>query len=251
MRKRSRFQHYLREAAQYAAIIVAVLAVRTVAAQPFYVPSGSMEPTLQIGDELMASKYAYGYSRFSLPLDIGPASATRLFQKLPERGDVVVFRLPRDTSVVYVKRVIGLPGDHIRMHGGRLEINGEVLPLEDVSGDVVELQDGRRIPARRLMETLPGGRRHPILKLTWSGPLDETPEITVPDGMLFMMGDDRDNSLDSRVPAEAGGVGFVPVENLIGRAEIVIGSWDFPVMSQPVSEWPSGLRLSRFFSRIH
>ncbi|HVI51994.1 MAG TPA: signal peptidase I [Candidatus Sulfotelmatobacter sp.] len=248
--KRGRFKHILSETAQYAGIIILVLAVRSALAQPFYVPSGSMEPTLQIGDELIASKYAYGYSRYSLPLDVGPASDSRLFQRLPERGDVVVFRLPRDTSVVYVKRVIGLPGDRIRMHSGRLEINGETLPLEDVAADVVELQDGRRIPARRLTETLPGGRRHPILKLTWSGLLDETPEITVPDGMLFMMGDDRDNSLDSRVAAESGGVGFVPVENLIGRAEIVIGSWDFPIMNRPVGEWLSGLRLSRFFTRI-
>jgi len=246
-----RIKHYLNEAAQYAAIIVLVLAARSVIAQPFYVPSGSMEPTLQIGDELIASKFPYGYSRFSLPLNLAPASEQRLFQRLPERGDVVVFSLPRDTNLVYVKRVIGLPGDHLRMERGRLQINGETLPLEDVSGDVVELQSGMRLPARRLIETLPGGRQHPILKMSWSGPLDETPEITVPPGTLFMMGDDRDNSLDSRVSEDAGGVGFVPMENLIGRAEFVLGSWDFPIMSQPVGEWLSGLRLSRFFSRIN
>lgn len=245
------WRRWRHEAWQYVLVIVVVLVVRTVLIQPFYVPSGSMEPTLQIGDELMASKFPYGFSRFSLPFDLAPASRHRLFESTPARGDVVVFRLPRDPDVVYVKRVVGLPGDRLRMHQGRLIINDEILPLEDVAADDMELQSGLKVPARRLIETLPGGVRHPILKVTWNGPLDETSEITVPDGMLFMMGDDRDNSLDSRVPAAQGGVGFVPMENLVGRAEIVVASWDMTLLDKPIVEWPGGLRLSRFLSRIN
>jgi signal peptidase I len=238
------------ELGQIVVVLAIVLVTRAVVAQPFYVPSGSMEPTLQIGDELLASKFAYGFSRYSLPVDLPPSVEGRLLGKAPRRGDVVVFRLPRAPDEVYVKRVIGLPGDRIRMQDGHLIINGERLPLRPQGEDTVELQDGHRVPALRLIETLPGGREHPILKLTWNGPLDNAGEFVVPAGRLFMMGDDRDNSLDSRVAAEEGGVGFVPMENLIGRADVILGSWDFPVISQPVSAWLSGLRLSRFFSLV-
>jgi len=241
---------WLNEAWQYALIIIAVVVLRTLIGQPFYVPSGSMEPTLQIGDELIASKFPYGLSRYSVPFDLAPASDQRLFGSLPKRGDVVVFRLPRDPDVVYVKRVVGLPGDHLRMDAGHLVINGETLPRADDGPEQMEVQTGMKVPARRLIETLPGGVQHPILKVTWSGPLDNIPELTVPEGMLFMMGDDRDNSLDSRVPASQGGVGFVPLENLVGRAEVIIGSWDLTLADKPASEWLGGLRLSRFFNRV-
>jgi signal peptidase I len=233
-----------------AIVLGLVLASRTVLAQPFYVPSGSMEPTLQIGDELMVAKYAYGYSRYSLPLDLGFSSNHRLLESLPDYGDVVVFRLPRDPDQVYVKRTIGRPGDRIQMRGGRLWINDAMLPLRPDGSGKVEAEDGSTVTAPRFIETLPNGREHPIFKLDARGSLDDTRVFVVPPGHVFMMGDNRDNSLDSRVPAFAGGVGFVPVENLIGRAEVVLGSWDFPVVRRPFSEWASALRVQRFFSRI-
>lgn len=209
-----------------------------------------MEPTLEIGDDLITSKFPYGYSRYSMLFGWGPVSETRLFQSVPARGDVVVFRLPRDPSQNYVKRVIGLPGDRIQVIAGRLWLNGEELPLRQESMGGVEFGDGRRIPAARLIETLPGGREHPVYKLTMAGPMNNTALYEVPAGHLFMMGDNRDNSLDSRVTPELGGVGFVPMENLVGRAEFVLGSWDFPTTTNSIASWFEAIRFSRFLSRI-
>jgi len=226
-----------------------VLVATTAVARPFYVPSGSMEPTLQIGDDLLAAKYAYGYSRYSLPFGIGPSSTQRFLGRLPARGDVVVFRLPRDPSQTYVKRVIGLPGDHIQMLGGRLWINGQELALKPDGQGQVEGEDGSIATVPRFIETLPGGRAHPILKWTWSGPFDDTAVYVVPKDHLFMMGDNRDNSLDSRVAPQDGGVGYVPVENLIGRAEVVMGSVDY-LNARSILAWPSEFRISRLFSGV-
>jgi signal peptidase I len=238
------------EAKQILLIIALVLLSRAVVAETFYVPSGSMEPTLEIGDDLITTKFAYGYSRYSMPFTLGPASSTRLFERLPQRGDVVVFRLPRDPEQTYVKRVIGLPGDRVQVIAGHLLINGEALPLRAAGTGQMELQDGRRLTAGRFIETLPDGREHPIFKLGWNGPMNDTGVYEVPPGHLFMMGDNRDNSLDSRVSPDSGGVGFVPVENLIGRADVILGSWDFPIMRQPVWTWLSGLRANRFLAGI-
>ena len=229
--------------------VALVFAATTAVARPYYVPSGSMEPTIQIGDALLTSKFAYGYSRYSLPFALGPSSATRLLGRMPARGDVVVFRLPRDPGQTYVKRVIGLPGDRLQMREGRLFINGEELPLKADGAAAVEDETGATITAPRYIETLPGGRTHPIFKLGFNEPLDNTAVFVVPAGHLFMMGDNRDNSLDSRVAEDEGGVGFVPMENLIGRADVIVGSVDFPKAGSLIG-WPAEFRVSRLLKRV-
>lgn len=241
----------LRTIAEFAAIILVVAAAKTAIAEPFYVPSGSMEPTLQIGDELLATKFSYGYGTASLPAFIDLPASKRIFASLPKRGDVVVFRWPGDLAQTWVKRVIGLPGDRIAMRHGQVWINGAPATLTADGTGKVESEDGARHSAERLIETLPGGHAHPIFKTIANGPLDAMPEITVPRGHLFVMGDNRDNSADSRVPVGAGGVGLLPVANLVGRVDALVGSWDITIRHQPVWTWLSGLRLSRFFTAVN
>lgn len=229
-----------------ALIVLAVTIGKSALAEPYYVPSGSMEPTLKIGDELLATKYNYGYSTASLPLFINLPARGRVFGALPRRGDVVVFRAPADPSQIWVKRVIGLPGDRIAVRDGRVWINGAAVGLAPDGLGRDEIENGQRQRVPQFVETLPGGRRHRIFQQTTDGPLDNMPTVTVPRDRLFVMGDNRDNSDDSRVPANLGGVGLLPVGNLVGRVNLVLGSWDLAVAHRPFSEWPSGLRLSRF-----
>jgi signal peptidase I len=245
-----RFGKLMRGVAQVGVIVATVLLVKTVAAEAYYVPSGSMMPSLLVGDYLLVSKYPYGYSRYSLPVPLAPASSERLLGRLPERGDVVVFRLPRDPSQTFVKRVVGLPGDRVQMRQGRLWVNGKMLPLRRDGIGAIEQDDGVQQPAPRFVETLPNGREHPIFKVRPNGALDDTQEFRVAAGHLFVMGDNRDDSLDSRVPGTSFGVGFVPVENLVGRVDAILGSWDAAVRHEPLWMWPSGLRLGRFFSAV-
>ncbi len=233
-----------------AAIVLVVLAGKTAIAEPYYVPSGSMEPTLQIGDELLATKYPYGYSSASLPIFITLPDTQRFMGSLPQRGDVVVFRWPGDHSQIWVKRVVGLPGDRIAMREGRLWINGVAVGLRADGTGQAEAEDGSRSPAARFIETLPGGRQHLIFKERVFGMLDNMSELVVPPDRLFVMGDNRDNSADSRVPVEDGGVGLLPVSDLVGRVDALVGSWDLAVRNEPVWKWPSGLRTSRFFMAV-
>ncbi|WP_448188856.1 signal peptidase I [Azospirillum sp. sgz301742] len=209
--------------------------VRTAVAEPFHVPSESMLPTLAVGDFMFASKFAYGYSRHSLPLNVNLFSG-RALERPAQRGDIVVFKLPRDPETAYVKRVVGLPGDRIRMVRGVLTINGEPVRLERV-------ENHQGVP--QFIETLPGGVRHRVLHAPVLGPLDDTAELVVPAGHYFMMGDNRSNSLDSRVPQDMGGVGFVPAENLIGRADLRHFSVDFDARWDNPAGWLKVLRLER------
>lgn len=246
----------LRLVAEPFAVLLFVVLTKTVVAEPFYVPTGSMQPTLMIGDELVASKYAYGFSRYSVPFGMAlPAlpfhdANGRVLGRMPERGDVVVFRLPSDPKVTYVKRVIGLPGDRVALRQGQVWLNGQPLRLENAGTGLVEDEQGNDGRALQLTETLPDGKTHPIFKLTAYGATDFFPETIVPAGRLFVLGDNRDNSADSRVPVSQGGTGLVPLENVMGRVEAVLGSWDLGQTKEPLWRWPAGLRFDRFFAGV-
>jgi signal peptidase I len=242
---------WAKTAADFLIVLLVVVVGKTAIAEPYYVPSGSMEPTLLIGDELLAMKYPYGYSSASLPLSIVIPTTHRILGAVPKRGDVVVFRWPGDLSQIWVKRVIGLPGDRIQVRDGRLWINGARVGLKPGQTARAETSDGSFIPATRFIETLPGGREHAIFKLTDTGLLNNTPEVVVPPGDVFVMGDNRDNSADSRVPVAMGGVGLLPIANLVGRVDALVGSWDLGIRRQPIWQWPSGLRFTRFFTAVH
>ena len=250
MAKKASLGVWIKNIADIAVIILIVLAAKTAIAEPFYVPSGSMEPTLLIGDELLATKYPYGYSAASLPSFVVLPNTPRVLAALPKRGDIVVFRWPGDRSQVWVKRVIGLPGDRISLKNGRVSINGAPVGIREAGKGEAEVEDGSTVAAAHYIETLPGGYEHSMFKTLARGELDDMPELVVPADRLFVMGDNRDNSADSRVSVRAGGVGLLPVEDLVGRVDAVVGSWDFGVRSRPITEWPSGLRLSRFFTAV-
>jgi signal peptidase I len=236
---------------QLAGVVLVVFLAKGALAEPFYVPSGSMEPTLMIGDALLASKFAYGYSSASLPIQVNLPETRRVFSETPKRGDVVVFRWPGDRSQAWVKRVVGLPGDRIQMRQGRLFINGQAIETRPDGMGHSEDDSGGLEPAYRYVETLPNGVSHRMFKLRDNGRLDNTPEVTVPAERLFVMGDNRDNSADSRVPVSEGGVGMLPMNDLVGRADAVVASWDLGIRNQPVWTWPSGFRLARFFTAVH
>lgn len=228
------------------ALLLALL-VRTFLFQPFNIPSGSMKSTLLVGDYLFVSKYAYGYSRYSFPFSPDLFDG-RIWAAIPERGDIVVFKLPRDGSTDYIKRVIGLPGDKIQMLSGVLQINGKPVEREKVDDYVTTIASGGETRVARYRETLPNGISYLTLDLDPNGFEDNTEVYEVPPGNFFMMGDNRDNSTDSRVPPNANGVGYVPFENLVGRAEVIFFSVDEGARAWEFWQWPWTVRWDRMFT---
>ncbi len=230
-------------------IVVAVLialTVRTLAFEPFTIPSGSMRPTLLVGDYLFVSKFSYGYSYHTLTFGV-PLFSGRLLGDEPQRGDVVVFRNPRDTSTDFIKRVIGLPGDRIQMIGGVLHINDRPVERRRIEDFEITNRFGDPVAVPQYIETLPGGVEHRILEVRGdTGFADNTDVYAVPQGHYFMMGDNRDDSTDSRVLSA---VGYVPIENIVGRAEVLWFSLEDASFIE-IWEWPFALRLSRMFTGI-
>ena len=229
------------------ALLIA-LGIRTVLVQPFNIPTGSMEATLLVGDYLFVEKFAYGYSRFSIPFGYKLPSFGRILPREPTRGDVVVFKWPNDTSIDYIKRLIGLPGDHIQMRDGTLFINDKEVPKVPVE-DYIEQTDAGPNVVKRYKETLPNGVTYMTLD-RYDSAADTTEEFVVPAGHYFMMGDNRDNSSDSRVDPRDGGVGYVPAENLVGKAEVRFFSIDNSAVWYKPWTWPMAVRFRRMFTLI-
>ena len=226
------------------AVLIA-LVIRTFAYEPFNIPSESMLPTLLVGDYLFVSKYSYGYSRYSLPWGL-PLFDGRILKSEPRRGDVAVFKLPSDNSTDYIKRIVGLPGDRVQMRDGMLHINGTVVAKKR-SDDFIYERRGKRFRVPRYVETLPEGLQHNTLDFIASGDHDTTKEWLVPPGHYFAMGDNRDNSLDSRA---VGGVGMVPAQNLVGRAEFLFFSTDGSAKIWEFWRWPFAIRFNRLFKEV-
>jgi len=215
------------------------LGFRSLLFEPFNIPSGSMIPTLLVGDYLFVSKYSYGYSRYSFPFGMAPFDG-RIFETPPERGDVAVFRQPQNESVAFIKRIVGLPGDRVQVVNGVLHIN-DVAVNRDRKGFATASDGYNVIRFAVYQETLPNGKSYLIQERSDDDSLDNTNVFLVPEGHYFMMGDNRDNSRDSRTTS----VGLVPAENLIGRAERLFFSHNSSAHLWEVWKWPFAIRYGR------
>ena len=215
------------------------LGFRSLLFEPFNIPSGSMIPTLLVGDYLFVSKYSYGYSRYSFPFGMAPFDG-RVFETSPERGDVAVFRQPQNESVAFIKRIVGLPGDRIQVTDGILQINDAAV--NRVGKGFATASDGYNVIRFAVyQETLPNGKSYLIQERSDDDVLDNTNVFLVPEGHYFMMGDNRDNSRDSRTTS----VGMVPAENLIGRAERLFFSHNSSAHLWEIWKWPFAIRYGR------
>ncbi|WAC58359.1 signal peptidase I [Brevundimonas sp. SL130] len=228
------------------ALLIAMV-LRIFLFQPFTIPSASMEPNLYEGDYIVVSKWSYGYSKHSIPFS-PPLFDGRVMGSAPKRGDIVVFKLPRDDKTDFIKRVIGLPGDRIQMISNKLYINDK--PVDDVVVSEREINDifGMH-PVAEVRETTPEGKSFMTQDFGPGNDLDDTPVYEVPVGHYFMMGDNRDNSIDSRVE-QSSGVGMVPAENLVGKAQIILFSWEPGASLFKPWTW-ANVRLGRFFNVLH
>ena len=234
--------------------------VRTFFYQPFNIPSASMYPTLKVGDYLFVSKLSYGYGKYSFNFTLGVFGTEwikccsmidfpgrMVLADTPERGDVAVFKLPTNTDIDYIKRVIGLPGDSIQMRNGILHINGQPVSKARVEDYADPAENALSAPVPQFEETLPNGVTYRVLDTKPLGEADNTDVYVVPEGHYFMMGDNRDNSQDSRYQNE---VGYVPIENFVGRADIIFFSVSPDASLFEVWMWPFAIRWSRFFNLI-
>ena len=225
------------------ALILAGL-IRTILVQPFTIPSGSMMPTLLVGDYIFVNKFAYGYSKYSLPFSPDLFNG-RIFGSDPKRGDVVVFRFPPNPSIDYIKRCVGLPGDRIQVKSGVLYVNDQPVPkmADGAFNSDYSKDPGQNIPVFR--ETLPNGVTYDTLDESPDTLGDNTREFIVPAGHYFMMGDNRDNSADSRFD-----VGYVPAENLVGKASLIFFSLGNDTAFSEVWKWPTNMRWNRLFKGV-
>ena len=229
----------------YAGLIAVV--IRTFLFQPFNIPSASMEATLLVGDYLFVEKFAYGYSRYTFPFGgwpVGKAMHGRFLSRTPHRGDVIVFKTPQDNSTDYIKRLIGMPGDQIQMRDGTVILNGKAIIRTRVD-DYIEKIDGQERHVAQYRETMPEGVRYLTLDRDPEGMMDNTGIYVVPADHYFMMGDNRDNSNDSRMD-----VGYVPAENLEGKAEFRFFSIDESARFWEIWKWPMAIRYSRLLTPI-
>ena len=227
------------------AVFLALL-IRSLLFEPFNIPSGSMKLTLLVVDYLFVNKPSYGYSRYSFPFGLAPLDG-RVWDKEPQRGDVIVFKLPTNPSIDYIKRLVAMPGETVQVTNGRLYINDVLVPREAIGIKEDTNLYGQTRAMYHYLETLPGGAVHEIYEESDYEALDNTPLYTVPEGHYFFMGDNRDNSQDSRV---AQSVGFVPYENLVGRADFLFFSTNGHAKIYEPWKWPWSLRYKRFFNDI-